>query len=101
MEAGLFVRHLRYFSNIESICINQQIVDLLREAALYIGELLENVERKEMSDQDVIKLIFDFDERQFSLRRYLECRTCCVSSFLCPSIFLLHSIFSINCLAFN
>ncbi|XP_055294776.1 G-rich sequence factor 1-like [Sitodiplosis mosellana] len=77
VEAGLFVRHLRYFSNIESICINQQIVHLLREAAVYIDELLENAEHMEMPEQDVVKLIFDFDERQFSLRRYLECRTCC------------------------
>lgn len=81
MEAGLFVRHLRYFSNIESIGINQQIVNLLGEAALYIKELLDNAKCLDMPDQDVVNLIFDFDERQFSLRRYLECRSCCVSIF--------------------
>lgn len=89
MEAGLFVRHLRYFSNIENICINEQIVNLLREAALYIGELLENAEHMKMPNQDVVKLIFDFDEHQFSLRRYLECRTCCVSIVCCACFFFL------------
>lgn len=78
-EIGLFVRHLRYFSNIENVRINRQSVDLLREAHAIIGELFENLQVDEMPDQSVVDLIFDFDERQYCLRRFLECRLCCVS----------------------
>lgn len=79
VEAGIFVRHLRYFRDIESVRINQQIVDLLSEASSYIEALLEHTQKIDMPDQDVVDLIFDFDERQYSLRRFLECRQCNVS----------------------
>ncbi|XP_031625949.1 uncharacterized protein LOC116342460 [Contarinia nasturtii] len=91
VEAGIFVRHLRYFRDIESVRINQQIVDLLREAASNIEELLKNTQKIEMTDQDVVDLIFDFDERQYSLRRYLECRSCCELITLSTKDFAAHS----------
>lgn len=78
-EAGLFKRHLKYFKEIENIRINQQIVNLLIDIHGYIKDSLENLERMEMPDQDIVKLIFEFDERQYSLRRHLECHSCCVS----------------------
>lgn len=80
-EAALFVRHLKFFSNIENIQINQQIAELLRIALCDIQQLFNKVEIVETPNQSIVDLIFDFDERVYSLRRYLECQSCCVSEF--------------------
>lgn len=81
-EASLFVRNLNFFSKIENILINQQVVDLLRDAAITIDALIQNANVIETpTDQrGVIDLIFGFDEHEYCLRRFLECRSCGVSS---------------------
>lgn len=78
-EAGLFVRNLKYFANIENICINRQLEDLLRTAYFTIEMLLKKAEVIETPEINLINLINEFDERQYCLRRFLECRSCCVS----------------------
>lgn len=78
-EAGLFVRNLKYFSNIENICINRQLEELLRTAYFTIEMLLKKAEVIETPNLDLINLINEFDERHYCLRRFLECRSCCVS----------------------
>lgn len=80
-EAGLFVRNLKFFSKIENILINRQLVDLLSDAAVNINTLVENANVIETpSDQrGVIDLIFGFDDHEYCLRRFLECRSCGVS----------------------
>lgn len=74
------MRNLKFFSKIENILINRQLVDLLSDAAVDINALIENAGVIETpSGQNVIDLIFGFDERQYCLRRFLECRSCGVS----------------------
>lgn len=82
-EAGLFVRNLKFFSNIENILINRQLVDLLSDAAVNISALIENANVIETpSGQNLIDLIFGFDEREYCLRRFLQCRSCGVSNLM-------------------
>lgn len=95
-EAGLFLRNLNFFSKIENRLISQQLVDLLRDIAVNIDTLIENANVIDTpSDQrDVIDLIFGFDEHEYCFRRFLECRSCGVSSkpmIFCPFFALSYS----------
>ena len=75
------MRNLNFFSKIENKVISRHLVDLLSDATVTIGALVEDANVIDSpSGQNAIDLIFGIDEREYCLKRFLECQSCGVSN---------------------
>lgn len=79
LEAGVFLRNLRAYSNRQSVYINDKTVALLSDIVSYIDELVHKANMFGIQHENNIEFLDDLDERHYELRRNIMCRLCIVS----------------------
>lgn len=80
IEAGIFLRRLRMFSEQESIQINENTTELFVDIIRSVDKLMARGDMNPTSS-DCLDFLFNLDGQQFDLRQYFMCRLCIVSSF--------------------